>query len=103
MTRKPRRCRPAGTEPPALFGSRDAPTTAIVFAFCRTSCELRATVNPSYPTDRLFRTFGVKRAIGKRNPARLASDVRDEAATQDRGQAASVFDLTVDAGSSACC
>src|SRR2546428_66036 len=29
MIRKPRCCNPAGTEPPALFGSRDAPTTAI--------------------------------------------------------------------------
>src|SRR5437588_5912188 len=66
MTRKPRPWRPAGTEPPALFGSRDAPTTAIVFAFCRTSCELRATVIPSYPMDRLFRTSGVKPAIGER-------------------------------------
>src|SRR5229473_3437530 len=30
MMRNPRRCSPYGTEPPALRGSREAPTTAIV-------------------------------------------------------------------------
>src|ERR1700687_3584299 len=37
MIRKPRCCRPAGTDPPALFGSRDAPTTAMVIAPSRIS------------------------------------------------------------------
>src|SRR4029077_1663806 len=41
MIRKPRRCSPTGTEPPALSGSRDAPTTAIVVERSRTSFELR--------------------------------------------------------------
>src|SRR5919109_3171166 len=41
MTRNPRRCSPTGTEPPALSGSREAPTTAIVLAVSRISCELR--------------------------------------------------------------
>src|SRR5579872_5479746 len=40
MMRKPLRCRPSGTDPPALPGSRDAPTTAIVVARSRISCEL---------------------------------------------------------------
>src|SRR5205085_10458627 len=40
MMRKPRRCRPAGTEPAALLGSRDAPTTAIVRALRRISSGL---------------------------------------------------------------
>src|SRR2546427_6219626 len=37
MIRKPRCCNPAGTEPPALFGSRDAPTTAITLDASRIS------------------------------------------------------------------
>jgi len=37
MMRKPRRCNPSGTDPPAFRGSRDAPTTAIVFALASTS------------------------------------------------------------------
>src|SRR5947208_721918 len=37
MMRKPRCCSPAGTEPPALRGSRDAPTTAMVRAARSTS------------------------------------------------------------------
>src|SRR5947209_680437 len=37
MMRKPRRWRPSGTEPPALIGSREAPTTAIVVARSRTA------------------------------------------------------------------
>src|ERR1700674_4030270 len=41
MTRNPRCCNPIGTEPPALLGSREAPTTAIVVALSRISCELR--------------------------------------------------------------
>src|SRR2546423_15641463 len=40
MMRKPRRCRPAGTEPAALLGSRDAPTTAMVRALRRISSGL---------------------------------------------------------------
>ncbi len=40
MMRNPRRCKPTGTEPPALLGSREAPTTAIVLAPRRTSCAL---------------------------------------------------------------
>src|SRR5207247_10202041 len=35
--RKPRRWSPSGTEPPALIGSREAPTTAIVVARSRTA------------------------------------------------------------------
>src|SRR5205814_1121459 len=58
MTRKPRPWRPTGTEPPALFGSRDAPTTAIVFAFCRTSCELRATKSASPRCGLIFQVLG---------------------------------------------
>src|SRR5712692_9419578 len=41
MMRNPRACRPSGTEPPALFGSRDAPTTAIVVERSRTSFAVR--------------------------------------------------------------
>src|SRR6266849_2917496 len=37
MMRKPRFCRPAGTEPPAFLESRDAPTTAITLAASRIS------------------------------------------------------------------
>src|SRR5215472_1046751 len=47
MIRKPRLCRPQGTEPPALLGSREAPTTAIVRAAARISCELRLTRSAS--------------------------------------------------------
>src|SRR5713226_736865 len=43
MIRKPRLCRPAGTEPPAFNGSREAPTTAIVVADSRISRPLRLT------------------------------------------------------------
>src|SRR5258708_14635733 len=40
MIRNPRCCSPNGTEPPALLGSREAPTTAIVVGLSRISCEL---------------------------------------------------------------
>src|SRR5260370_2193976 len=40
MIRTLRCCRATGTEPPALLGSREAPTTAIVVARARISCEL---------------------------------------------------------------
>src|SRR5260370_33107689 len=42
MIRTPRGCSPNGTEPPALLGSREAPTTAIVVALARISCALSA-------------------------------------------------------------
>src|SRR5579859_8226785 len=38
MMRNPRRWSPYGTEPPALLGSREAPTTAIVVAPARIFC-----------------------------------------------------------------
>src|SRR5207302_5069524 len=47
MIRNPRLCSPAGTEPPALSGSRDAPTTAMVLALSRISCEGRLTRSAS--------------------------------------------------------
>src|SRR6266571_5165731 len=40
MMRKPRRCSPAGTDPAALRGSREAPTTAMVRALRRISSGL---------------------------------------------------------------
>src|SRR5207244_12263112 len=69
MMRNPRLCRPSGTDPPALFGSRDAPTTAMVLALSRISCELRATKTPSTHPPWLFRTAGstgVLRRYGRR-------------------------------------
>src|SRR5438552_14944292 len=69
MIRNPRRCNPSGTDPPALFGSRDAPTTAMVLALSRISCELRATKTPSTHPPWLFRTAGstgVLRGYGRR-------------------------------------
>src|SRR5258708_34566631 len=45
MIRNPRSCRPSGTDPPALNGSREAPTTAMVLAPCRMSCELCPTAD----------------------------------------------------------
>src|SRR2546427_8479176 len=54
MMRKPRRCRPTGTEPPALSGSRDAPTTAIVVVSRRISSEALATLLASMPRLRIF-------------------------------------------------
>src|SRR5712664_312072 len=47
MIRKPRRCSPAGTDPPALFGSRDAPTTAIVVAASRISWDVLLLISMS--------------------------------------------------------
>src|SRR5712692_2525719 len=50
MMRKPRFCRPAGTEPPALFGSRDAPTTAITVAasrICRPDLPITTSSHPA--------------------------------------------------------
>src|ERR1700680_4106916 len=49
MIRKPRCWRPKGTEPPALSGSLDAPTTAIVVVYSRTSLELRPIPNSKRP------------------------------------------------------
>src|SRR2546428_1096566 len=60
MIRNPRLCRPSGTDPPALFGSRDAPTTAMVLALSRISCELRLTRTPSTSLGRLFRSWQLR-------------------------------------------
>src|SRR5690348_10707961 len=54
MMRNPRRCKPAGTEPPALLASREAPTTAIVLAPCRISCAVFA-----ISLSKLFRTVNI--------------------------------------------
>src|SRR5712691_10727369 len=52
MMRKPRFCKPAGTEPPALFGSRDAPTTAITVAASRISRPDLPITTSSHPAGR---------------------------------------------------
>src|SRR5579864_2758220 len=68
MMRKPRRWSPNGTEPPALSGSRDAPTTAIVFALSSTSRELTVTSTASAPAGRLFLAGALgRRGLGHRD------------------------------------
>src|SRR5260370_33952931 len=47
MTRKPRFCNPTGTDPPALFESRDAPTTAITVDDSRISLPVLLTTTSS--------------------------------------------------------
>src|SRR5258708_18347031 len=67
MIRNPRRCSPNGTEPPALLGSREAPTTAIVVALSRISCELSG-ITKSKRAQR--------GTIPRRDKGRLAPNVR---------------------------
>src|SRR5258706_14236331 len=67
MMRNPRCCNPIGTEPPALSGSREAPTTAIVVALSRISWELRS-ITKSKRARRV--------TIPRRDKGRLAPDVR---------------------------
>src|SRR5260370_26375182 len=84
MIRNPRCCSPNGTEPPALLGSREAPTTAIVVALSRISCELsgitkskraqRATI-PRSDKGRLAPNV----RIGDAQKAPLAPNVRNSA------------------------
>src|SRR5690348_13612118 len=58
MMRNPRRWRPAGTDPPALNGSRDAPTTAMVRAAASTSWGLRLTYSASRRRGAIFQVVG---------------------------------------------
>src|SRR5260370_3870229 len=67
MIRNPRCCSPNGTEPPALLGSREAPTTAIVVALSRISCELSG-ITKSKRAQR--------GTIPRRDKGRLAPNVR---------------------------
>src|SRR5258708_19890503 len=67
MIRNPRCCKPIGTEPPALLGSREAPTTAIVVALSRISWELSGITKGKRAQ---------RAAIPRSDKARLAPNVR---------------------------
>src|ERR1700694_1396461 len=62
MMRKPRCCNPNGTDPPALSGSREAPTTAIVVALSSTSWDDRLTTTSKPRHTWLFHRIGLLNA-----------------------------------------
>src|SRR5690349_16212363 len=87
MMRNPRRWRPSGTDPPALLGSRDAPTTAIVVAPDRISCEARA-ITMSNPDAR--RRYSASRTSASDGSAHLRHDGLGAVVQVGRGESQDV-------------
>src|SRR5712692_5517749 len=71
MMRNPRFCRPPGTEPPALLGSREAPTTAITVAASRISRPDLPITTSSHPAGRSIPRLHTQ----KRLPRGVAPDL----------------------------